>query len=94
VGERIRITARQPVIILDYATSGEKRRLEAPSSVFPDLRRGSKGPEPGERGLGPEDQTGVVLEVATVVEIREVVFSRLVGQSRLVYGRVIPSRSK
>src|SRR6266536_4463753 len=32
-GDLIRITDREPIVILDYATTAEKRRLDPPSSV-------------------------------------------------------------
>lgn len=33
VGDRIRVTVRQEIMIVDYATASEQRRLTAPSSV-------------------------------------------------------------
>lgn len=74
VGDRIRLTARNEVLILDYATTGEKRALESPSSVT--------------RSKGPGDRTGIVLEPGTVVEVQAVEISGPIGQGRIVWARV------
>ena len=76
VGERIRLTARTPVVLLDYATVAEKRRLESPSSVT--------------RSKGPDDETGISLAPGTVVLVRAVTVSRRLGQVRAVWARVSP----
>jgi hypothetical protein len=76
VGARIRLVTSVPVEILDYATAGEKRRLEAPSSAS--------------RPLGPDDQTGIRLSAGTLLEVRSVKVSRPHGHIRVIWARVVP----
>jgi hypothetical protein len=73
-GERIRLTARAQVTILDYATTGETRRLTAPSSLS--------------RSLGAGDRTGIWIDAGTVVHVQDVQISRPYGQLRNVWARV------
>jgi hypothetical protein len=75
-GERIRLKGRTQVLILDYLTLGEQRRLDAPSIVA--------------RSKGPNDATGISLASGSVVEVREVAVSRAYGEIRIVWARVTP----
>lgn len=76
VGARIRLTRSVPVLILDYGSAAEKRRLEPPSAAG--------------RPLGPEDQTDIRLPAGTIVEVRSVKVSRPRGHTRAIYARVVP----
>jgi hypothetical protein len=78
VGERIRLTARNMVFILDYATLGERRRLDSPTLAERPIQR-------------ERDMTGIVLLPGTIVGVRAVETSRLYGQMRAVWARVVPS---
>jgi hypothetical protein len=80
VGDRIRLTARNAVTILDYATAGEKRVLQSPSSV--------------RRHLGVGDRPGIVLPADSVVEVRDVKISRPYGHVRVVWARISPVRKR
>ena len=80
VGERIRATLRQQVIIIDYALLGEERRLTSPSSVTSI-----------ERPLGGGDRTGIFVEVGDVLEVHAVRITRPLGPARVVWGRVSPA---
>ena len=75
VGDRIQITARVPIIILDYATAGEDHRLEPPMM---------------KRGLERRDNTGLWLEVGAVVEVRVVKISPAHGEIKAAWARVSP----
>ena len=75
-GERIKLTARVPVLILDFATTGEKRALDAPSAVS--------------RSKGPDDRTGLILAPGSIVEVRAVAVSGPHGRTRAVWARVSP----
>jgi hypothetical protein len=76
VGARIRLVTSVPVLILDYGTAAEKRRLEPPSAVS--------------RPLGPGDHTGIRLSAGTIVEVRSVKVSRRDGDIRGIWARVVP----
>lgn len=80
VGDRIRVTARQEIVIIDYARTGEQRRLTAPSSVTSISRP-----------LGAADRTGLHVEAGEVLEVRAVKISRPLGQIRAAWARVSPS---
>jgi hypothetical protein len=77
VGDRIRITARVPIIILDYTKTGEERRLDPPVT----------------RGLGSVDNTNLWIETGAIVEVRAVKISPLYGQARIVWARVSPAKN-
>jgi hypothetical protein len=74
IGERIRLTTRNEITILDYASTGEKRRLEVPFSVA--------------RSLGRNDRTGLWLEPGDIVEVLAVRISRPYGEVRTAWARV------
>ena len=80
VGDRIRITTRLPVVIVDYATAGEQRRLTAPSAVTSI-----------DRPLGPADRTGAYVEAGDVLRVCAVSVSRRLGETRVVEARVSPA---
>lgn len=75
VGDRIRLTARVPVTILEYTTDGERHRLDPPMIS---------------RGLEPRDETGLRLEPGAVVEVRAVNITRASGQIKFAWARVSP----
>jgi hypothetical protein len=76
VGDRIRLTVKREVFILEYARSGEKLALVWPDSLPPD------------RTLGPGDRTGIVLPPGAIVEIKEVQVSPARGVVRDAWARV------
>jgi hypothetical protein len=79
VGDRIRLPVRTRVYILDYGTQGEKRRLEPLSAL-------------GDRNLGPDDQTRIVLAAGAIVEVRAVDVWEPEGAFRGAYARVVPAK--
>ena len=80
IGEKIRLTTRVQVRILDYATRAEARRLTPLSSA--------------NRSLGPEDNTDAWIDAGTIVEVRAVHVSRPAGEIRSAWARVSPSPTK
>ena len=76
VGARIRLTGDVPIHILDYATTGEKRRMDPPPL--------------SSRPLRPGDRTGIWLPAGTVVEVRSVKISKPHGGIRGIWARVVP----
>ncbi len=75
-GERIRLITRLPIILVDFASLGEANRLTAPLRTH---------------HVGPGDQTGLFLEVGTIVEVRAIEVSRPSGFLRFVWARVVPA---
>jgi hypothetical protein len=76
VGERIRLTTRNRLIILDFASTGERRALDDPSAV---------------RSTGSE-LTDVILPKGSIVEVREIRLSPARGGIRVVWARVVPAK--
>ena len=60
--DRIRLTAANEVIVLDYVSSGEKRALDSPASLT--------------RSIGDRDRPGIRLAAGTIVQVEEIRFSR------------------
>jgi hypothetical protein len=77
-GERIRLTARNRVTILDFASTGERRAMDDPSAVHP----------------SGSELTDILLAKGSVVEVREVRLSPSRGGSRTVWARVVPAKGK
>jgi hypothetical protein len=75
IGERIRLTTRSRVVIVDYAKLGESRALEAPA-----------GPS-----LSPNDWTEIWLQTGTVVQVQDVQRVSPLGDRIFVWARVTPS---
>jgi hypothetical protein len=74
VGERIRVTVRSAVTIVDYRVRGEQRVRESPSSA--------------RRPLGPDDNTGLFVAQGAIVRVDDVRVSNAAGQLRAVWARV------
>lgn len=80
VGDRIRLTARRHVIILDFASTGERRALDDPSNV--------------DRSATASEFTGIILPQGSVVEVRQIRVSRTAGAFRTVWARIVPAGIK
>jgi hypothetical protein len=76
IGDRIRLPASVPVMILDYATTGEKRAFESPASP--------------RRRLDDSDRTEILLPAGTVLLVREVTVGAPAGGMRTAWARVSP----
>ena len=76
VGDRIRLPAPVPVLILEYATKGETRLLDSPSSA--------------RRGLDNGDRTEILLPAGTVLRVRAVTIGAPAGDVRTAWARVSP----
>jgi len=73
-GERIQLTVRSAVTILDYRIKGGRRVRESPSSA--------------RRPLGPDDNTGLFVKAGAIVRVDDVRVSQPAGQLRAVWARV------
>jgi hypothetical protein len=75
-GDRIRLKVRQPIVILDYKTDGE-RHVDEPPMLH--------------RPMETRDDTGVWLDSHLVVQVRSVQVSKVVGLVRFVWAQVTPA---
>jgi hypothetical protein len=75
IGDRIRAISTWRMTILDYGTSGEKNRLLSPTT---------------RKQLSPSDKTNLVVREGSVVEVRDVQLSKVLGPSRMLWARVAP----
>jgi len=77
-GERIRLTARNRIIILDFASTGEKRALDDPSAV--------------PASTSASEFTDIILPIGTIAEVRELRLSPARGGIRTVWARIVPPK--
>jgi hypothetical protein len=75
-GDRIRLTARNRLIILGFASTGERRALEDPSLAHP----------------AASDLTEIILPKGSVVEVQEIRQSSARGDIRTVWARIAPAK--
>ena len=73
-GDRIRLTTRVRITLLDYASAGERNRLESPAR----------------HSLTDHDDTHLRLESGAIVTVRRVDISPPYGQLRNAWARVSP----
>jgi hypothetical protein len=77
--DRIRLTTRIRIFILDFASTGERRALDDPSSVH--------------RSATGSELTDIILPKGSIVEVREIRLSPARGGIRTVWVRIVPAKS-
>jgi hypothetical protein len=77
IGDGLRVTAERHVVILDWSSSKEQRRLEAPGINKAVIS-------------GAEDFTPVILGAGALVDVGEVSAGHFNGRQDVVWARVIP----